>query len=139
MPHSQLSLYDPATTNSRHFIKQQKSHYEVEQKLLQNRITLLQSEEARILKKIDNTRRKAEQILEIKRQAEERHIVQMQLERQQEMQRKSKQVSVLQNRLLQKIQNERRFNSRLDQAKDGAMEVKEQRHVIMDLKQHMKQ
>lgn len=79
MPHSQMSLYDP--TNSRQVIKQQKSQYEGEQKLLQNRITLLQSEEARILKKIDNTRRKAEQILEIKRQAEERHNVQMQLER----------------------------------------------------------
>lgn len=46
---------------------------------------------------------------------------------------------MLQNRLLQKIQNERRFNSRLEQAKDGALEVKEQRHVIMDLKQHMRQ
>jgi hypothetical protein len=62
----------------------------------------------------------------------------MQIERQQEMQRKSKQVNVLQNRLLQKIQNERRYNSRLEHAKEGALEVKEQRSVIMDLKQHMK-
>jgi uncharacterized small protein (DUF1192 family) len=55
---TQMSLYDQHHT--RQAIKQQKSQYDVEQKLLQNRITLLQSEEARILKKIDNTRRKAE-------------------------------------------------------------------------------
>jgi hypothetical protein len=32
----------------------------MEQKLLQNRISLLKNEEERILKKIENTRRKAE-------------------------------------------------------------------------------
>ncbi len=55
------------------------------------------------------------------------------------MQKKSKQVNVLQSRLLQKIQNERKYHSRLEAAKEGASEVKEQRGVIMDLKQHMRQ
>ena len=62
----------------------------------------------------------------------------MQIERDREMQRKSRQVNVLQNRLLQKIHNERKFHSRLEAAKEGATEVKEQRNVILDLKSHMK-
>lgn len=61
----------------------------------------------------------------------------MQIEKDREMRQKSKQVNVLQTRLLEKIQNERKFHSRLEAAKDGASEVKEQRNVIMDLKQHM--
>lgn len=50
-----------------------KQKTELEQKLLANRISLLQSEEQKILKKIDNTRRKADQILAIKKINEERY------------------------------------------------------------------
>jgi hypothetical protein len=51
----------------RNQLRNQKAQYDHEEKLLANRINLLQNEEARILKKIDHTRRKAEQILETKK------------------------------------------------------------------------
>jgi hypothetical protein len=44
----------------RNQLRNQKAQYDHEEKLLANRINLLQNEEARILKKIDHTRRKAE-------------------------------------------------------------------------------
>jgi hypothetical protein len=41
--------------------------------LLANRIAMLETEEYRIMKKIDNTRKRAEQIIEIKKTNEERY------------------------------------------------------------------
>jgi phenylalanyl-tRNA synthetase alpha subunit len=42
-------------------------------------------------------------------------------------------------RLQAKIEQERRAQSRLESLKEGALEVKEQRGVIMDLKHQLKQ
>jgi hypothetical protein len=56
----------------------------------------LQTEEQRILKKIENTRRKAEQILAIKRINEERYQHEMFLEQQKQERLKEQQAVVLQ-------------------------------------------
>lgn len=106
--------------------------------MLANRISLLQSEEARILKKIEHTRRKAEQILEIKRLNEQRHAEQVAIEREKELVKRSRQVGVLQTRLMQKLESEKRQNKRLELVKEEALEVKEQRQVITELKQQMR-
>ena len=42
--------------------------------LLANRIAMLESEEYKIMKKIENTRKRAEQIMEIKKNNEERYL-----------------------------------------------------------------
>ena len=45
---------------------------------------MLQTEEGRILKKIENTRKRAEQILEIKKQNEQRYKTLIQVEQEKE-------------------------------------------------------
>ena len=52
--------------------------------LLANRIAMLESEEYKIMKKIANTRKRAEQILEIKKNNEERYINLMKAEQMKE-------------------------------------------------------
>jgi len=54
-------------------LKQQKKTMDYDATLLANRISMLQNEENRIMKKIENTRKRAEQILEIKKHNEERY------------------------------------------------------------------
>lgn len=52
---------------------------------------------------------------------------------------KQKQSLALQMRLQAKVEQERRAQSRLESLKEGALEVKEQRGVILDLKHQLKQ
>jgi hypothetical protein len=111
----------------------------MEQKLLANRIQLLQTEEARLLRKIDHTRRKAEQIVLIKRANEERHQAEVRAQEQEEARRRQQQVQVLQQRMQSKLEQERRARSRMDELREGAQEVKGQRQVILELKGHMRQ
>lgn len=66
---------------SRGALRNQKNQADMEEKLLANRISLLQTEEARLLKKIENTRRKAEQIIAIKKINEERYAKELALEK----------------------------------------------------------
>ena len=56
--------------------------------LLANRIAMLETEEFRIMKKIDNTRKRAEQILEIKKNNEERYYNLMRAEQMKEQEMK---------------------------------------------------
>ena len=51
-------------------LKQQKNVMDRDATLLANRISMLENEENRIMKKIENTRKRAEQILEIKKNNE---------------------------------------------------------------------
>ena len=46
---------------------------EKDEKLLENRLKMLQSEEDKLLKKIDLTRKQADKIMTIKQQNEEEH------------------------------------------------------------------
>ncbi len=67
----------------------------MESKLLANRISLLQTEESRILKKIDNTRRKAEHILAIKKANEQRHVEQLEILHEREERIRERQIEVM--------------------------------------------
>ena len=58
--------------------------------LLANRIAMLESEEYKIMKKIENTRKRAEQILEIKKNNEERYLNLMRAEKIKEEEKKKK-------------------------------------------------
>lgn len=71
-------------------IVNQKHQTELEEKLLANRINLLQSEESKIIKKIENTRRKAEQIMTIKRINEERYALEVRVQEEKDRRRKVK-------------------------------------------------
>lgn len=54
-------------------LKQQKNTIDHDAILLANRISMLQNEENKIMKKIENTRKRAQQIIDIKKQNEERY------------------------------------------------------------------
>ena len=56
-----------SSINSMLKLKQHKKTVDNDAMLLANRITMLQNEEMKIMKKIENTRKRAEQILEIKK------------------------------------------------------------------------
>ncbi len=71
-------------------LKQQKKTVDHDAVLLANRISMLQIEESKIMKKIENTRKRAEQILEIKKQNEERYHTLMVSEQEKEQQIRAK-------------------------------------------------
>lgn len=71
-------------------LRNQKKMVDKDSVLLANRISMLQTEESRIMKKIENTRRRAEQILEIKKHNEERYMAIMKAEQEKEEEIKAK-------------------------------------------------
>ena len=80
-----LSQYNTIDNNvSLLKLKNQKKLMDKDSISLANRISMLQTEESRIMKKIENTRRRAEQILEIKKHNEERYIAIMKAEQEKE-------------------------------------------------------
>ena len=65
---------------------------------LANRIAMLESEESKILKKIEHTRRRAQQILDIKKSNEERYTNLMKAEQMREVELKHRQMQALKER-----------------------------------------
>eukprot|EP00347_Sterkiella_histriomuscorum_P010932 403374380 len=65
-------------------VKQTRQVMEKDEKLLENRIKMLENEESKLLKKIDQTRKQADKILQIKQQNEEQHRQKIQMQMQQD-------------------------------------------------------
>ena len=71
--------------------------------LLNNRIAMLENEQTRMLKKIENTRRKAEKIVEVKKNNDLRAQRLAEEKEKQEIDRKNKQIKILQERKQRKM------------------------------------
>ena len=106
-------------------LKQKKNVVHKDSQLLANRISLLQTEENRLLKKIENTRKRAEQILEIKRFNDNRHSSLIQAEQHKELSIQKKQQQELQERLMRKQEMEARSKSRFEYLRGNANELKD--------------
>ena len=71
--------------------------------LLANRIAMLDNEQSRLLKKIENTRKRAEQIVEVKKNNEIRAARLAEQKMRQEEERQAKQLRILKERKQRKV------------------------------------
>jgi len=120
-------------------LKQMKKTIDYDSILIANRISMLQNEESKIMKKIENTRKRAEQILEIKKANENRYKTLVQLEQEKEQEIRDKQLQVFKDRHRKKHVSELRSKQRFDVLRDNFSEMKGQRSQIDNVKQIIKQ
>ena len=95
---------------------------------------MLQTEENRIMKKIENTRKRADQILEIKKTNESRYNSLIQSEEQRDEMIREKQLAMLHDRKQRKHLSEVRVRTRLDQLKSNYSTIKDNRGTIDETK-----
>eukprot|EP00347_Sterkiella_histriomuscorum_P003107 403365560 len=131
-------IRDGSASNTILRVKQQRQIVERDEKLLNNRINMLQNEETKVLKKIEKTRIRAEQLQEIQRNNDERHksLMMADIERQKRIE--ERQLRILQERKEKQSLLDLQMKQRQEELLSNASELRKEKVFIVDIKNRFK-